>query len=182
MSDLTLSGQQLVVDMVNAANPSTLTDVPMVSTDVTYGVPAVLTDDPSGHNSSLLLTAAAGSSLYEGSVTVTYNRLDIGDVFAILAPQSVVVVPVDDVSDYASASDIVTYLNSTYSVAIVAADYVQEATGLSVLPGTYTLTAAESSLVYIGSVVINFQSTKKQLSSIVTNTSLGGLTDPASPS
>ena len=172
-SDLTQSGENLVLGMVNAANTD-LPNGPLSSSNVTLGAPTATGASP---NTSVEFSAIASHG-YTGSVTCTYDRLDISaDVFSVLAPGGATLVD----ASYATIADLLAPLNTAYAINLQAGDISNGATALSLTEdaGTATIEIASTCLTYTGSLVVTITQPQLALSSVITTTALTGLTAPA---
>ena len=178
-SNLTQTGEVLLLALINTQNPN-LPNGALTNANVTLGTPTASGTTP---NSSLAVNAVAGQG-YQGSVTVTYNRLDIqNDVFSVLAPSGATVVNTG--GTMAAISDVVAAINASYNLNIVEADVSNWTTALSLTEdaGSCTIDIAAGSLVYTGTLNVAITQQQVALSQAVTNTDLSGLTPPApSPS
>lgn len=141
MSILTKNSFELIIDLINAANNSTLDE-----TKVSFGAPAPLTDDPSNHNTRTTVASVRGGG-YVGSVNVTYNRLDIALLFNGI---DVVI----DVPDAVTTADLLPRLNEKYGLGLEVSDISDTNIDKSSGTGSYTHTLVISggSYAYIGSL------------------------------
>lgn len=169
MSVLSQTGVDIIIGLVNKANPQLLH--PLTDTDVTVGPPTALSDG-SGFNATVAVSAKATSPYYFGDVAIRYNRLDIAALFAVLAPNGIVEFGHDG---FNTVSDLVTSLNQTYGLNLGSSDYVDAALNLPNSDVVYTFQIASTSLVYQGSVDVTFLLNKTQLSSLMSSTTLGSL-------
>lgn len=147
-SDLTQTGETLILQMANDANPN-LSAGPLSATNVTLGTVSTLTGTP---NSAIALTAVANQG-YSGSVTVTYNRLDIQtSVMAVLAPTGATLAK----GSFTVVADLLPALNTAYNLGLVADDLANGATVLNLTngAGSATLVMAPTSLKYLGTLTV----------------------------
>jgi hypothetical protein len=175
-SDLTQTGPTLLYGLINAANPS-LPNGALSATNTTLGAPASTGSTP---NTSVAVAAVTNQG-YTGSVTVNYNRLDIqNDVFSVLAPSGATVVNTG--GTMAAISDVVAAINSAYNLNIQQSDVSNWSTALSLTDdaGSCTIDIATGSLTYTGTLSVTITQQQVALSQAVTQTSLSGLTPPAS--
>jgi len=171
-SDLTQTGETLILALVNAANTN-LVNGPLTTDNVTLGAPAVETGDK---NSSVVLTGVAGNG-YANTQTFTYNRLDIqSDVMNHIAPSGATLVN----ASYATVADLVAPLNSAYNLGLVSADISNGSDAITLTDGAgnATVTMAAASLKYIGELSVAITQMQADLATVVTNTELDGLTPP----
>ncbi len=149
MSDLTQSGPTLVLGEINSKLTAAAAAHPLTLANVTLGVPSA---SPGGStdNTQITATAVAGQG-FSGSVTVTYNRLDIGVMFAGWPKTAAVTGGAANVN----ARDLLPQLNTTYKLDLQVADIVDGPLGLSTYPSNYNLVMAAGSLVYTGSLLVS---------------------------
>lgn len=148
MSDLTQTGQTLLLGMINAANPS-LPNGPLSTSNVTFGLPAT---GVNGKNTTISVSGIDGAG-YTGAQSVDYDRLDIGVMFTNWA----VTADVPNGPSYTNASDLLPYLNTTYNLNVQVSDIVDGAIGISSYPATYTLQMNVNSLTYTGSLDVQLE-------------------------
>ena len=148
MSDLTQSGPTLIFDLINTANPG-LPNGPLSASNVTLGTPAANTTNGSGDNSQVEVTGIEGQG-YSGTDVFTYNRIDIGAMFTTWGISATL----SGGSGFTNASDMLTALNAAYSLDLQASDIVDGPIGASSFPDSYTLTIADGSLVYTGTLAV----------------------------
>jgi hypothetical protein len=175
-SDLTQLGPALVYALVNAANSAHLTNGPLSPANATVGAPTALSSDPSGKNTAVTLTAIIGQG-YTGTVNIDYNRLDIqADVFAVLAPAGATLVN----AAFATNADLLAPLNAAYNLNLQPSDLETPAAAIdtSALPMEVTLNIALTSLTYLGNLVVTITAPQVALASVITDTSMDGLTGP----
>lgn len=151
-SDLTKSGTDLVLGLINVANPTTPVNGAISSANVTFSAPSPLTGDVSSKNASLLVSAIPGHG-YTGTRTIKYNRLDIHQVLIAKGVTDLQVVN----NSFSSSADLLSSLNASYGLNLSTNDIVVEA-----LPAddpnnvagniTYTLQAHPNSLAYFGTL------------------------------
>lgn len=173
-SDLTLSALDLVYGLINDANPNHPKGV-FDFNSVAIGTPQPLTNHPSGHNTQVVLTAVPGSG-YSGEVTVTFDRLNLSDVFASKGVSGVLGMSGSGFSDSYSLLD---SLNGAYTLNLQQQDVVLES-----LPAadqttgdiTYTLQAHPNSLAFQGTQDITISPVKFALMMAVQNRLLPGFT------
>lgn len=172
-SDLTQTGETLILAMVNAANPTPVNG-PVSTSNVTFGTPTVI----SGlENTSITLT---GSGAYAGTQTFAYNRLDIQtDVMSILAPSGATLAN----ASFATVADLIAPLNTAYALGLVTDDIANgsDAVTLTNGAGSASITMATGSLKFIGELSVAITQAQANLATAVTTTELDGLTPPNAP-
>lgn len=173
-SDYTKAPAQIVIDLINNDNSTSLT-----SSLIQLGLPTAATGGSPVRNTELEISAKAGSG-YKGSVVVQYNRLQIQDFVKPATFPSGLQLPVGDAVNY---SDLIPEINTALGINLTAADYVDGAIGA--WAGTpnetksITITMNSDSLVYLGSLTLTLTSEDIDLSTVITNLVLNGLTLPA---
>lgn len=164
ITDFTKLPKQIVVDLINYDNDT------LLSPDlITFGTPNVISGV---YNTSLLVTAVPDSH-YEGSVTIQYNRIDIGTVPGVRSTSF-------PIGTATKISDLIPAINAAYQINLTADDYIDE-----VLPQfttndpnevqTFELYTNPNSLVFIRDVTFNLIRNKILLSSVIVNRQLNGL-------
>lgn len=150
MSDLSLSGETLLVQLINEANPNPPFG-PFTTGSFTFGNPSPLSNDLTTKNSSLVVTAK-DTSHYLGTQTVKYNRLDIRNVLIGKGSPT----PSFQNDAFTLSTDLVDSLNSMFNLALTDADLVSET-----LPDpddngnvNYTVQIHPNSLTYTGTVPV----------------------------
>lgn len=160
----------LVIDLINVANSTSLTDG-----QVTIGTPTALSSDPDNYNTSAPAHAIKGSG-YIGGVTVKYNRLDIGLLFKNIA------VNVNALSA-TTTTGLLQTLNEKYGLGLSAADVVDNPISTATTPITHTIQIAANSLAYTGSVTTTIgedPEVGERLNTVILITNLNGLLYPNS--
>lgn len=178
-SDLTQHGEALIYAMINTANPSP-TNGAASGTNTTIGAPTALTSDPSGKNTSVVLTAISGQG-YTGTETFYYDRLDIQtQVMAVKAPSGATLV---NKLTYNTIADILVDLNAAYGLDILAAD-LSNSTASAVVntyPGSLTLDIAATCLTYTGTLTVAITDPAIAVASVLSTTVMTGLIAPPPP-
>jgi hypothetical protein len=151
MSDLSLSGEELVLQLINAANPSPPYG-PFTTGSFTLSTPTALSGDLTGRNSTLTLTASPDSGYY-GTQEIKYDRLDLQSVFLDLGVPQVSF----QNNSYSQSTDFLGFLNSTYGLNLQEADVISEALPAADANGlvAYTLQVAEECLTFTGNLPVN---------------------------
>jgi len=81
-----LTPEQNVLALINAANTTQVVDLSQIS----LGAPHQTGSEPAGHNTTVTITAIAGSR-YAGSEDLTYQRINLDQ--AVVAPSTIVPIP-----------------------------------------------------------------------------------------
>lgn len=168
--DLTKSPKEIIVDLINLDNGTTLTadslllGTPVPSNNIRY-------------NTSLVLTATSTLKA-QGSVTIKYNRKNLQDF--TIAPNNLKF----ELGSATTISDLVDAINAEYSINLTSDDYVDADLPTLVELGhyeekTFTLSAKPISLIYVDEVdLIVFRPRVDGISitSLFAQTVLNGLT------
>lgn len=158
---------QLVLDLINSANGTSLT-----FTDVGFDLPVAHTADGQGRNTTVRVYALPDTH-YEGEVQIDYRRLGMSDVIS----GDLFLVRIVGMTKIA---DVIAAINAKYMLQLGANDYV-DAT-LPTFTGTpgevkvFTLTAAAGSFAFIGSVSLSLKIPLISLPGILSTKSMTGLT------
>lgn len=156
-TDITKSSTNQVFDLINAENSTTFN-----SGQISLGVPSVNGDVSKDKNTALIVTALGGSG-YTGSLTVYYNRLDIGDFAIRKTPE----ISLDLVT---TKAEMVSAFNTYYSCNITDTEIVDMLTPTPTIAGVpYTITATAANLVYYGSITLNVKLNTINLTSVLAN-------------
>lgn len=171
MSDLTKLPKQVMIDLINTDNGSSLTD-----TLLDFGLPTAATGQSPARNTELTVSAKAGSG-YTGSVVVTYNRL--GLTTDILTPSGKDATFI--AGDALKIKDIIPELNALLNINLTDDDYIDGdlPTFVGGIPNEtldVVVVANANSLCYTGSLTFHLKSDEIELSSVITITQLNGLT------
>ena len=165
---LAKTGQELILDLVNAENNSEIT------VDQLMFGPALANEE--GGNTALNL-AAAPDSPWSKDVDVSYDRLDLNTLFhgqraELSAPKG------------ATKEDIVCHLNFTYDLKFTASEFDLTAVEDGELPELFKLKAKEGNLAYTGEMDIFVDLDRMPLSARLLKTDLNGFMyeDPTRPS
>jgi hypothetical protein len=170
-----------VYDLIASENAATW---PVTPVTLTYGTPTALTGDASGKDTSLLVSAAA-NTVYTGSVTIFYNRLDLAGFETNYGVADLIV------GEDPTPADIVAQFNVFYDASLDASDYVNN----PVVPRgdypeeyfpdydgeIYIIVAAPGSLAYKGEAPVQIRLESALLSSILVVNELDGLEFPEAP-
>jgi hypothetical protein len=144
----------------------------LVRDQYTVGLPTEYIDPEGITNTEITISAASPRSPYEGSVTVTYARLDL-QLLSRFLPSPILGYGVNTI---AKAIDL---LNKNYGLTFVVADLVPGAVQLVDDVGSVTLTATENSLGWIGEVTLPFARGNIDINTAITNKNMQGMVYPA---
>lgn len=165
--DYTKPPEQLVVDIINNDNGTSLTpDM------VTFGTPVLL--DGSGKYNSQVVATATDKSIYRGSTTISYNRIDIGDIPAGRPT-------IFPVFQEVNISDLIPKIDEAFNLALTPADYIDALlpTFLDNIPNEekpFDLFAAPTSLIFLNKLTLRVHRPAINLLLAIPNVILSGLT------
>lgn len=171
-NDLTKIPVEVIVDLINATNGTSFT-----SSMLTFDPPVVNAD---GKNTSVTVRAANGSG-YKGFVVSLYNRLhltnDIATPFQAAWPSR----PLEFLlGDATTIADLVPELNQLLGINLTPDDFVDgplpEFTGAANESHPVQVVAKADSLCYTGSVTFTLKAEEIELSTVITQLTLNGLT------
>ncbi|QNR51823.1 hypothetical protein Xoosp14_132 [Xanthomonas phage Xoo-sp14] len=159
---LAKTGQELVLDLVNAENNSEITVEQLM-----FGTPQAGNEDG---NTGLNLVAAPDSP-WNKDVDIVYDRLDLNTLFhgqraELSAPKG------------ATKEDIVCHLNFTYDLKFTASEFDLTAVEDGELPELFKLKAKEGNLAYTGEMDIFVDLDRMPLSARLLKTDLNGFRYP----
>lgn len=164
--DFTKAPDQVLLDQINHDNTSTLT-----LAQITYGIPTAMTGTNPNPDTQITLTAASGSG-YSGSVTVSYNRVQLNSI----PGARTTIFPIGSAS---KISDLVPAVNTAYQINLTSADYTDGVlptfTGTPNEEHAFQIAATADSVVYEGVMNLTVQANDIPLSSVITTQSLTGL-------
>jgi hypothetical protein len=174
MSDLTLSGEELLLQLINEANPDAPYG-PFTAGSFTFSAPASLTGDLTGKNSYLTLTAIPGSGYY-GTQTVKYNRLDLQNILIGKGFPSVSLPN----NSYSQSTDLLDALNTTFGLNLTTADIVGESLPAADTNGNvaYTVQVVNECLTFFGALPVNLTPNKINLQVAFVQNILHGFVPP----
>lgn len=156
-TDITKTSANQVYDLINAENTTTFD-----ASTLTLGTPTVNGDVSKNKNTALIVTAVGGSG-YSGSMTVYYNRLDIGDFAVRTNPE----LSLDLVT---TKTQLVSAFNSYFGCNLSDSEILDVLTPTPTLAGVpYTITTTAANLVYYGSININVKLNTINLSAVLPN-------------
>ena len=112
---------QMLVDLINQANPQL--PVPLTTTNALYGTPAVIAPGGNIQNTSIKVTALAGTK-YVGNTTLTYRRLDFSILFRNLPIVIYKYSPAATGASPYKISDLLPLINAKYGLTLTTADVV----------------------------------------------------------
>jgi hypothetical protein len=155
--------------MINRVNGKTIEDTELVYSNVATTTGA--------KNSKVTVTAKPDSTKYKGTVDVNYDRLDlttdIADVYLAIPDNTLSLNP----NSYKKIADVVVTLNERLGVNLTSDDYTDGDVPPYVdTPIDVTVTAKPGSLCYIGSLTVTIKPDLIELSTVITNLDLDGLT------
>lgn len=169
----------LVLDLINLTNvdPDTGKSISLKTSDVVLGKPAAVAAADGIDWNCAVLCSATRASPYVGSVTLNYNRLNLTKLFKNIAVNL-------DVTSAKTTSDLLARLNARYGLAIDKAEVVEanvDALTEAKPTVTHTITIADSSLVYFGSLVVTVgpdADVGERLNLVITKNRLDGMHYP----
>lgn len=172
VSDFTKHPNEVVVDLINDANTTTLP-----YNVLTFGLPT-----QSANGSTLNTDISVGfveGSGYSGNVVVQYDRLNIqGFVTPEDFPTGLSIL----VEEATMISHLIPKINTALGINLTSADYIEGAlpqwAGLPNEVLTTTVNAASGSLVFIGGLTFELLSNDIPLETVITTLYLGGLNYP----
>lgn len=165
--DFTKAPNQILLDQINHDNASSLT-----LTLIQFGLPTAATGTNPNPNTSTTVTAKAGSG-YSGSVVVGYNRVDLSTIPGARNT-------VYSLGNAVNISDLVPEVNTAYAINLTTDDYTDGPlptfTGTANEEHAFQIAATADSLVYQGVMSLTVKANDIPLSSVITTTTLTGLT------
>lgn len=173
MSDFTKAPKQVLIDLINKDNNTSLTDQL-----ISFGLPTAATGTNPTRNTDLTISAIPGSG-YRGSVDLKYNRVQLND---FVGDKDLTFI----LGDATKLSDLIGEINALLTINLTEDDY-QDVT-LPAFQGTANethevqLVASSDSIVYLGSLTIKIKGEEIELGSVVTTRELSGLQAPAQSS
>lgn len=132
--DLSKPAPLIILGMINSANDTSFTML-----DLGIGPPSDSTEE--GYDTTLTVTAL-GTTSWDGSKAINYNRLDLAKLFGATG-MTIQVWP-----EWTTTVDLLPYINAQYGLAMSSDDIVKEP--LVAAPGTQTINAKPTSLIYKG--------------------------------
>lgn len=173
VSDYTKESQQILLDLINHDNGTTLTADKIVLENPT----------PTGTGTEVTVTVrSAHGSGFSGAVEMTYRRVDLDEVPNALDP-------VDYEWDLSNISGVLEFVGTHFGVNLQPSDVTVEGIDLENqdppisqeydVPQQFTLTAKPGSLVWVGNISLSIQKTRVDLSDVWQITVLDGLNPPS---
>ena len=154
--------------LVNRDNQTNLTD-----TQVTVNAAAVNADSSIARDTVVKIDAIPGKG-YRGSVTVYYNRIDLGVLFLNVDANVGITVTEGDTSD-----KLIPLLNEKYGTHFEAGDLVEVPLEVSTDVKEVTLAAVGGNVMYKGQFVVKYGLDETALDSVVLITTLNGFNYPS---
>lgn len=144
--DFTKSAAEIIVELINYCNGTSLT-----SDMLTYKLPPTVI---SGNHNTVVEATATPTSPYEGMMEVTYNRIDLGELFESFDKFLVA----DSGARY--ISDIIPLVNAKYKLNLTRDDYLDgplpDSSQANPETGSsFVLKANPRSLIFIGQVSLS---------------------------
>lgn len=172
LSILTKPSQELVIDLINYSNQTTLTNQHILVTGAKPGT----SEDNANANTVATVESVKGSG-YIGKVDIAYARLDIGKLFEKIA----VNLDVGNVTPTKPA-DLLTFLNRKYGLNI-ATDEVKDGTidTTGSQPWSAQIEIADGSVAYIGTLTLTIgpdPEVGERLDTVILTKNLNGLIYP----
>ncbi|QVD49244.1 hypothetical protein LUCX_174 [Xanthomonas phage vB_XciM_LucasX] len=165
MSDFTKAPKQIIIDLINVANPG----LNLLATEVDFGSVAVETEPA---NTSVVLTPTV-SGRFTGSPKIYYDRLSMAEVFATKTAA------VEKTDLLTNVDDVISAINSLYGINLTSDDYTisEFPTWANVVDEehTLTITAKADSLIFIDAADVKLFKTKMDLTMAIANNQLNGL-------
>lgn len=156
--------------LVNRDNGTNLTD-----TQVTVNAAAVNTDKSIARDTVVKIDAIPGKG-YRGSVTVYYNRIDLGVLFLNVGANVGINVPIGGES---SDDRLIGLINAKYGTHFEAGDLVAVPLTASADIQEVTLAAVGGNVMYQGQFVVKYGLAETALDSVVLITTLDGFNYPS---
>lgn len=186
VSDFTKDEKQIVVDLINFDNSVGTGEegthcCALTLEVVELGLPVTsVTTGGEERNTDIEVSALPGSG-YTGSVTVSYNRLNIADFVPLRVEGGVLKLPVGDATMFA---DMIPEINVALGINLTTTSYedgaIGEWLGQPNEEKVITIPMSADNPVYIGSLEVTLMAEDIPLSSIITNMILMGLNLPES--
>lgn len=174
---------QLLADLVNAANPQL--PVALTPTNVKWGSPSAVVPSGGAIQDTQIKVTALATSQYIGSTTLTYRRINFGNLFRALPVRIDKYSPAAQGTSPYKISDLIGAINSKYGLSLTTADVIDanlpagttNANPTIGLPsGTWnssvTVTATSGSYAFEGSFTLYWVQAPQDLSTMITTSSL----------
>lgn len=169
VSNFLQSGAQIVLDLINADNAK---ELPLSA--VTFDAPVRMDpEDVENVATSVTIRATTGSG-YKGEQTFNYDRVPMS-FMNVNEPD--LIIETHELSVHA----LIPFLNTTFGIQLTTDDIVDAPVPVQQpdVNTTLTITAAEGSLVFAGSVDLTLTLPLVDLATLLTVTDLDGLYPPA---
>lgn len=165
VSDFTKLPVEILIDLINFSNGTALPPDML-----TFGEPTELT--VGAHNTTVVGTAKPGA-YYTGSVTLTYNRVDLETIPGVRSTTF-------EIGNATTIADLVEKINAAYQLNLQPEDFVDAelptlSDPVSNQEMPFDLVAGPKSLIYRNKVTLNVYRADVALSSVIVNTVLSGL-------
>jgi hypothetical protein len=140
--DLTKPANQLIIDLINASNGTSL-----IPDSFSFSIPQATKLKKS--NTKITLTPVQGSPYESGDVTVRYRRIQLSDV--INNSQTIL-----DATNLATIAELIPQLNTAYQLNLTTTDFID-----SPIPSVLSqnelvpIVANPLSLIYVGEAIVN---------------------------
>lgn len=168
-TDFTKPALQILVDLINATNGTslTLTDIDFSACAATGG---------GNRNTGVTITAKPNTG-YTGHRDLTYDRVDLASIPGSRSK-------VFQLGSAVSAKDLLPALNAAYGLNLTTDDIIDDPMptftgGDPAEQEPFTLRAKATSYIYRGSVVLTMDANDVDLQNLITTTELNGLFYPA---
>lgn len=143
--DVTLSGEQNLVNLISASNGNK----PLTVLDVVFGLPTAF-DNGLGGNTTVEATADAESASYVGVQSFNYNRLDL----ATEATYADVAAELLAVSEAAVQADVLASAVETLGLIASQVEVTSFTAPAGDVDGSLVIGAVDGSLLYTGSIAV----------------------------
>lgn len=167
--DFTKAPKQIILDLINADNSETAT-APVTEAQVIFAEPVAI---EGVKNTSMELDSVLGGP-YLGKQTIYYDRLDLGEVFALLSNRF------EKTDAVTTIAHVVALINARYKINLTAEDFTASAFPTWALEPNeehaITITAKVGSLIFIGAGDVVLYLPQVALADAIPNNTLSGLT------
>lgn len=161
--DFTKVSNEIIVDLINQSQTP---ETELTSSMLSFGTPGANVE---GGNTALEVTATVAALPIVGTVTVTYNRVDIATVAGENSTEFEV-----DIEE--NVSDLLSAINTRFGINLDISDITDEAlptVGVEAI--AVNVAVASECLVYTGTLAISIRQADQPLSEVINNTELDGL-------
>ena len=165
---------EALIDLIKLANPQT--SVPFSTANLEHAAPVVLTEGTK--NTSIVVSGKAAVG-FGGSVTFTYNRLDLATQLTglgVVSPLKLQITNDGVANGSISSAALLPLFNAAAGVELQEEDIVDELIVLTDSPAEvdYTITIKADSLKWIGSVAVKLVEDAMDIAAELTNHELSG--------